>query len=159
MLEISLQATHLDDLDERMKRAISRKMTQLTNLMYQKVIDNLSGKILQTKSGQLVGSVYKQRDRMSGGVITGHVGIEPETPKAWALEKGGRDFYPITPKSASVLKFYWDKVGETVYLHYVNHPPSRQFGYLSDALEEMRPEVPSRFSDLVAMINAGEGEE
>lgn len=159
MLEVSLTAVGLDDLDERMKRAISRKMTQLTDLLYDKVIENLSGKILQQKSGELISSIHKDRERMSGGVITGRVYVEPESPKAWALEVGGKGMYPIVPTKASVLRFYWEKLGQIVYLHSVNHPPSQAFGYLRYAAEEVEVLIPERFSDLIAMVIAGEGEE
>jgi hypothetical protein len=159
MLEVSITATNLDDLDERMRRAISRKMTQLTDLLYDKVIENLSGRVLQQKSGELIETVRKQRDRMSGGVINASVFMSPESPKAWALEVGGKGYYPIVPTKASILKFYWEKVGQIVYLHSVNHPPSRAFGYLRLAAEEVEPLIPEKFSDLVQLMIAGEGEE
>jgi hypothetical protein len=132
-------------------------MTQLTDIMYEKVIENLSGKILQSKSGELVSSIHKERTRLSEGVITGTVFVSPESPKAWALEKGGSGSYPIIAKNQA-LKFFWDKVGQVVFFPSVNHPASKEFGYLRRALEEMEPEVPERFSDIVALIISGEGE-
>jgi hypothetical protein len=157
MLEISLQSTGLDDLDIKMRRAISKKMTQLTDIMYEKVIENLSGKILQSKSGELVSSIHKERTRLSEGVITGRVFVSPESPKAWALEKGGSSSYPIFAKNET-LKFFWDKMGQVVYFPSVNHPASKEFGYLRHALEEMEPLVPERFSDIVSLIINNEGD-
>lgn len=158
MLEVSFETTNLTDLDVKMRRAISRKMTELTILLYEKVQENLAGKILQTKSGQLLSSVEYERERMTEGVITGSVFINPETPKAFALEFGGKGNYPIVPTKSSVLRFI-SKGGATVFASSVDHPPSRKFGYLQHALEEIELRIPERFSDLIWLIEAGEGED
>ena len=159
MLEIGLETTNINDLDVRIRRAISRKMTDLTRLMYDKVLENLSGKLLNKRSGQLISSIEYDRERISEGVIEGSVYVNPETPKAWALEKGGEREYPILPTKASVLAFYWEKAGQKVFLAGVTHPPSREFGYLRHALDDIEEMIPDRFSDLIWLIESGEGDE
>lgn len=71
----------------------------------------------------------------------GEVFIEPTTPKALALEKGGERMYEILPTKASVLRWI-NKGGEKVFAKHVNHPPSRAFRYLGEAYDEMVEIVP-----------------
>lgn len=149
MLSIKLEGQYrIDSLGRRLKAATERKMVELTDVMYAKVMENVSGKILQKKSGELAASIRKHVD-ISGEPLIGEVYVDPVTPKAMALERGGDRFYPIVPTKATVLKFYWEKLGRTVYLHYVNHPPSKEFAYLAIALAEMEEEVPAGFRDAI----------
>jgi hypothetical protein len=156
MLEISLQASgvELEGLDERLKEAVAAKLTELTRLAYAKVVENLSGRILQKRSGQLLGSV-REEVYIGTDVMTGSVYMENAGPKAYALEKGGERSYPIFPTKASVLRFYWDKVGRVVYFHEVNHPPSREFAYLRTAAEEVEALVPEGFRSAIDTVLIG----
>lgn len=133
--------SNLDGLDERVKLAIAKKLLSLTTLMHDKVIENISGKILQQKTGQLISSIQQRTDTNSNPMV-GEVYVEPATAKAWALEKGGEREYQILPTKAEVLRFYWDKIGQVVSFHSVNHPPSREFAYLKAALLEMETLAP-----------------
>lgn len=126
----------LDDMDVRIWAAVVAKVTNLTQQMYEQVLENLSGKILQVKSGQLLGSIRQTVDAASD-TVTGVVGPEPSTPKAAALELGGNRSYTILPTKGTVLKFYWDKMGSTVFFPSVNHPPSKEYAYLRTVMEEM----------------------
>jgi hypothetical protein len=47
---------------------------------------------------------------------------------------GGRGVYPIVPRRASRLRFYWVKAGGVVYLKRVRHPGSPAQEYLTKAL-------------------------
>lgn len=128
--------SNLDGLDERVKAAIAKKLTMLTTIMHNKVVENITGKILQQKTGQLLSSIQQRVDTSSNPMM-GEVFVEPTSAKAWALEKGGEREYQILPTKSAVLRFYWDKVGQVVNFYSVNHPPSREFAYLKTALMEM----------------------
>jgi hypothetical protein len=143
----------LDGLDEKIRVAVAAKLTELTGILHNKVIENISGKILQKQSGQLAGSIQQSVDTSNEPMI-GFVFPEPASPKAWALEKGGESYYPITPTKAAVLRFI-AKSGETVFAKSVNHPPSKEFAYLRLALEEMEPIIPAEFRDAIAEAIAG----
>ena len=154
MLEISLEGTtRLDSIGRRLRVATEKKMIELTGLMYEKVIENLSGKILNKQSGQLVSSVH-QENSANGDFYLGSVYISPITEKALALEKGGKGYYPIIATKASVLHFF-TKNGAEVFTKSVNHPPSREFAYMRTALEEMSPLVPRGFQEYIQGVLDG----
>lgn len=148
MFEVSFgYSDNLNDLDEEVKRAIIVKLTELTDILYNKVVGNLSGKILQKQSGQLLSSVQQEVTSTSGGdTWIGRVFIEPETPKALALEYGGKGYYTIVPTKANLLRFL-GKDGSMVFAKSVHHPPAQAYAYLRNALAEMEPLVPEIFRE------------
>ena len=154
MLEISLEGTtRIDSIGRRLRVATEKKMTELTDIMYEKVLENLSGKILNKVTGALAGSVQKQND-VNGDFYIGDVYISPADDKAWALEKGGRRRYPIEPSKAEVLRFI-SKSGELIFTKHVDHPPSKEFAYLRLALEDMRELVPQGFREYIQGVLDG----
>lgn len=137
MLEITFTYDgKLDNMEHTLWAAVSAKVEQLTKAMHDKVIENVSGKILQKKSGQLAESI-QMRFEYGAELVRGSVFPEPASPKAWALEKGGEEFYSIVPVKARLL--HWiDKGGEKVFAKEVNHPPSKAFRYLGEAFDEIK---------------------
>ena len=155
MLEISLEGTtRFDSLGRRLRVATEKKMVELTDLLYNKVMENISGRILQKRSGALASSIQRSVD-LTQEVMVGSVFPEPADPKAWALEKGGTSNYPIVSSKGAMLKFYWDKAGKTVFLSHVDHPASKEFAYLRTALEEIVPEVPRGFQEYIQTVLDG----
>jgi len=148
-VEFHWEGTKIEDLDAKIREAIIKKLTYLTQVMYDKVIENLSGKILHKVSGQLVSSIQKETDT-SGEILTGSVFPEPQSPKAWVLEKGGEKYYQIVPVKANMLRFI--KEGKVIYAKQVIHPPSFGFGYLAEALVEMQSIVPEEFASAIKEI-------
>ena len=145
----------LADLDERIKAALALKLTELTKIMHDKVVANVSGAILQKQSGQLAESIRSVVET-GGDVMVGSVFPDPASPKAWALEKGGRAFYPIVPTKASVLSWV-NKGGDKVFARSVSHPPSKEFRYLGAAFDEMAELVPAGFSAAIQGVLDGAG--
>jgi len=133
----------LRNLPEDTKEAIRGAVHESATMLYVKVIENLSGKILESKSGFLKGSIEVDIDT-SGNPMVAFVGPKPASPKAWALEYGGKSSYEILPTKASVLHFFKES-GEEVFTRYVEHPPSKEFAYLRSALREMEPAIYNRF--------------
>jgi hypothetical protein len=140
----------LDGLEDKIREAIATKLTALTQLMHDKVIENVSGKILQRKTGELAGSIQQRIDSSAEPMI-GEVFVEPASPKAWALERGGEESYPIVPVRATVLSWI-GKDGAKVFARSVNHPPSKEFAYLRLALEDMEALVPEGFQQALQSV-------
>jgi hypothetical protein len=134
---------YLDDMPEELRLSIGEGITTLTDLLYDKVMENVSGKLLQTKTGELASSVQKMIDVDTDPMI-GSVFVDPVSPKAMALEYGGKDYYMILPSKAKVLRFF-TKDGVEVYSAFVNHPPSRAYMYLRSAFAEIAPMVEGSF--------------
>lgn len=140
MFELELRAEFRTEfwnsLPEALREAIREKTIDQTIALYNKVMENVEGKILHSKSGQLAESI-KYSSKQDGDAYTGSIYVSPATPKAFALEYGGKDYYSIVPVNKKMLHFFWEKVGMSVYLDYVDHPPSKEFGYLRTALEDV----------------------
>lgn len=144
----------LTGLDERIKVAVVRKMTELTLLCYNKVMENVSGKVLQQQSGELARSIHYEIEE-TADTVKGTVFVRPETAKAAALEYGGKGYYEIVPVKASILRFF-AKSGDLVFTPHVNHPPSRAFRYLGLAADEMATLVPEGLQEVIEAVIAGE---
>lgn len=154
MLEVSIEGvTRLDSLGRRLRVATEKKMIELTGVLYEKVQENLSGKVLQKRSGELSGSI-RQVNEVHDDFYVGSVFPSPATDKAWALEKGGKGYYEIVATKAQMLKFV-TKSGETLFRKRVNHPPSKEFGYLRLALAETEETVPQGFRDYIQTVLDG----
>lgn len=155
MLEIRIEAfPRLDSLGRRLRVATERKTVEVTHIVYAKVLENLSGKILQKKTGELYSSIRQQVD-ITSDLIVGEVMVDPTTPKALALEYGGKSEYVIEPVKSTILKFFWEKKNETVYLHSVNHPPSKEFAYMRLAAEETMALIPDKYLEAMNTVIAG----
>jgi len=144
MLSIEIRPTQgfgedLVDLSARQRRKADQELDRLADLLYTKVIENLSGKVLQSKTGELKGSISKEVYH-SGYEFIAFVGPVPATAKAFALEYGGKDYYMIYPSKAQVLAWIADD-GDYVFAKRVAHPPSKEYAYLRSALEEVREEL------------------
>lgn len=150
-LKVKLTRTgiDLDGLDERVRIAVQKKFEYLADLLFDKVMENVTGRILQSKSGQLAESIKKEVHAEANPMYA-IVGPKPATPKAWALEKGGREDYPIFPIKAMALHFFWEKMGEEVFMSYVpEHPPASPYRYLGRAYETVRRQAPQAMKDAI----------
>lgn len=141
MLSIEIKPTEsfgekIYGLSARVRHKWDQRLDALTELLYDKVIANVSGKILQSKTGDLKSRIVKESFH-SGYEFIGFVGINQATPKDYALEFGGTGPYTITPKEK--LWLYWyDQYSGPVFAKHVNHPPSREYRYIREAEEEVR---------------------
>lgn len=134
---------NLADFEKKSWPLIERKFQVLVDALKAKIQENLSGRVLQTKSGALLRDVVSGVERQ-GTLLIGYAGIEPEneTIKEYALthEYGGRGTYTIVPVNKSVLRFI-GKSGDVVFTKFVRHPAAPERSYLRSALAEMQPEI------------------
>lgn len=118
----------------------------IVNRMFaDRVKGNLSGAVLKTQTGKLLGSVQqtptqKSGDELYGAVTAGgdlaHYGIY--------FEEGGTGYYDIYPVNARVLAFM--SGGQTLFAKHVNHPPIPKLPWFA-------PEVPASTDEMTAQLN------
>ena len=118
-------------------------MVDLGLFVYNKVQENVTGKILQIKTGDLSRSI-KVSVRTSGNPMTLTVGPEPVDVKAWVLEHGGKGYYKITPKYMMLL--HWVDEEGSHFRKRVWHPPMKAHYYMGTVLEEI--DFPSYFDEM-----------
>lgn len=143
------------ELPVKFRLELATKIDRIADLVEAKVRENLSGGILDIKSGQLIGSIRKEIDIAAigavehGGAFIAFVGPIPATPKAWALEYGGKGSYVIPVGKRGVLANR-----ETGFFSKrdVVHPPAKEYAYLRSVPPEIAPIAKEML--LEAFINA-----
>lgn len=134
----------LDGIPSRLVQALEDKLSTLMGLVRVKVEENLSGAVLQTKSGALKGSLVSGVERIGSSTFVGFVDVGPMDAKvaAYAMvhEYGGKDYYEIVPVHKRMLRFV-GKSGDVVFAPYVYHPPAQERSYLRSALWAMESEI------------------
>jgi len=128
-------------LSNRIRSKWNQRLEATAHLLKEKVLQNLDGKILHKRSGQLYESIHEET-YASGYDFIAFVGPIPASPKAFALEYGGKGDYiiPVGPKG-----FLASKDGDFFSKRDVIHPPSKEYAYLRTAMEEIEPTLPGEF--------------
>lgn len=92
-------------------------------------------------TGNLARSIRADSPRVGFGRVSGSVGSD--LVYASAVEGGAglygphQSKYPIRPRNAKKLRFYWRKVGRVVSLPSVRHPGQRGKNYLLQAAQSV----------------------
>jgi hypothetical protein len=128
--------------------ALSAKMESATDLLVDAIQVNLSGNVLQVRTGKLLSTVRKGPIEVSGGVIEGTVVAGgSDAPYGIMQELGGTRPYDIYPVNKKVLAFLAD--GKQIFTAYVNHPPLVKKGFVELAVAELEPEIIEGFREVV----------
>jgi phage gpG-like protein len=128
------------------------KSNVLTAALRQKVDENLSGGVLQSKSGLLRDSI-SDFTQSTGDDITAGVSVSGDVPYAAIQEYGGTTkAHIIEATNAKALAFSMN--GKQVFAKYINHPGSviPEHAYLRSALEDMDDEIMSGLEEGLKVI-------
>jgi hypothetical protein len=131
---------------------LAERIDAVNQMMADRVKANLSGGVLQTRSGKLLDTVRQEPAQISGDEIIGAVtaGGE-EAPYGIYFEKGGSGYYDIVPVNARVLAFMSE--GQQIFAKMVHHPPiplKPWFGPEVDvATDEMANELNAVFQEVL----------
>lgn len=129
-------------LSKRLRSKWNARMESAGQELKAKVLENLDGKILQKRSGQLYDSI--ELDVYTEGYdFIAFVGPVPATPKAMSLEFGGKGDYLIPIGAKGVLA---NKDTGFFSKSSVIHPPSKEYAYLRTALEEIEASLPGELA-------------
>jgi hypothetical protein len=140
ILELVIDAsTPVEDIQayqDAIEVALYARTQQLTHMFAERVRANLSGEVLQSRSGRLLGTVMEQGpyatgDSIQSGVIAGG----EEAPYGIVHEKGGIDFYTIYPVNRKALAFEMN--GKMCFFASVNHPPALERPWFGPVADEM----------------------
>lgn len=157
MIEISFEYVNAPGaLNERIHAALADKFVELAQVLYEKVEANVSGKILQQKTGALAANIAAgTRIDTASNPMTAFIGPANAGQKEKTLELGGRAEYAFYPTKADVLHWF-TKDGESVYRAYVlHHPASKAFHYLQEAADEMSPLMTEGFREAIDRVLRG----
>lgn len=128
------------EMPDKIHDALLVKMAELTQRLIAKTQDNLSGKVLQSRSGALRDSIAGQISD-TGSTLTATVGSYGVRYAAIQEYGGTTSPHDILPTKANALAFIVD--GKQVFAKIVHHPGSRipPHYYLQGALDDMHDEI------------------
>jgi phage gpG-like protein len=164
MLHLSLEgqaalAGRLAATPDRLRAALAQKARALVQNLFAQVDANLSGGVLQTRSGALRDSirvrVAEQDDTVSVEIVS-----DGGVPYAAIQDVGGKTAaHDILPDKARVLAFVMN--GKQVFARTIHHPgshiPARS--YLGSALDEQRDAIAQALTGTVLSLCGDLGEE
>lgn len=139
-LELIIDASgpieNLETIEDEIEVALYARTQKLNHLFAEKVRQNLSGDVLNVKSGDLLGSVLEEGPNATGGEIVASVTAGgDEAPYGIIHERGGQSEYDIYPVNRQALMFELN--GKTVFAHSVHHPPLPQRPWFDPVVVEM----------------------
>ncbi len=105
------------DFVSRLPRQLSKEVTsEAAKEGFQMLAKATESKHRET--GAMRRSIFNRRSGTDGRQI----GFDPNiAPHAVYVLRGTRP-HVIVPRNKSILKFYWERIGETVFRQSVNHP-------------------------------------
>jgi phage gpG-like protein len=157
MLQISLEgqaelAERLGATPDRLRAALVEKVEALAQNLFAQVDVNLSGGVLQTRSGALRDSIEMQLSEQDDS-IGAEIFSDGSVPYAAIQEYGGKTAaHQILPDKARVLAFVMN--GKQVFARTIHHPGSQipARSYLGSALDEQRDDIAQELTDVVLSI-------
>lgn len=164
MLRIALDgqeelAGRLADMPDVLRAALAEKAEALAqNLLTQVVDANLSGGVLNARSGALRASIQMEVSPKDSG-IDADIFSDGDIPYAAIQEFGGKTAaHEILPDKSRVLAFVMN--GKNVFARRVRHPGSQlpERSYLRSALEDQGEEIVGALTQAVAGAAGNLGE-
>jgi len=151
MIEVTVSAAdalgRLRDLPQDLASRLATVVATLAQTLYDRVEENLSGAVLQRRSGRLASSIVQEIDG-----LTASVGFDPAAVPYGAAQEFGADIraHLIAAKNARALSFV--VAGKRVFARRVMFPgahlPERSF--LRSALTDLAPEIGAEIAAAVA---------
>jgi len=137
----------LDGYSERFKKTIVNRLNRFADVVAEKVRQNLSGKVVQVRSGKLLESLditYATMENFNAQVYMADAPFYAELLEFGSPSAGGT--YIIQANKAKVLKFFWEKRGIMFRGKRVQHPYQRRMSFLYSALTGLDGEFPNRIA-------------
>lgn len=113
----------------------------------ERVRGNLTGGVLQQRSGKLLSTVMQEPAQLDGDTLYGAVTAGGDlAPYGIYFEEGGTGYYEIRPVNARVLAFM--SGGQQLFAKVVNHPPIPHLPWFG-------PEVITGSDEMEQSLNEG----
>lgn len=118
----------------------------------QRVQANLSGAVLQQRTGKLYGSVMQEPAQVGGDEVYAAVTAGGDlAPYGIYFEEGGTGYYEIRPVNARVLAFMGS--GKIIFAKIVNHPPIPKLPWFApevdQATADMKTQIAQAFEEVL----------
>ncbi len=135
----------------KVQAVLISKIDIFTALAQRDVQGNLTGGVLNQRSGKLLRSVQVTPARVvSPGVVSGAVGTDDNDPAfvyGIVHEKGGVKAYLIKAKSAKALAF--TAGGQTVFAKSVMHPPAKKRSWIGPVADILKSQFSAEMAEAI----------
>lgn len=137
----------LENASDTVTVKLREKVELLQHMLADKIRANLSGGILQVRSGKLRDSVKELPIEVNGQIVDGPVQVGgPDIPYGAVLEHGGTHNYVIVPVNKKYLAFMID--GKQIFTKLVHRTPLLARHYVGLAVAEVEPDALSHFRSI-----------
>jgi hypothetical protein len=150
LVNIEQAQEYVNDRRDAFVDMMAERIDAVDAMMADRVRMNLSGGVLQSRTGRLLDTVMQEPAQISGDVITAAVTAGGDSaPYGVYFEEGGDGYYDIVPINARVLAFMAE--GQMIFARMVHHPPIPKLPWF-------QPEVDTATEEMEAELNAVIGE-
>ena len=134
LVDVDQAKSFIEERRNSLVDLISERMDLVNKMFADEVRGNLSGGVLQSRSGKLLNTVMQTPAQVSGEEVYGSVqaGGE-EAPYGIYFEEGGTHAYEIVPVNARVLAFV--SGGQQIFARMVHHPPIPHLPWFGPAVD------------------------
>lgn len=151
VLDVESAEEYTQDFADSLEEALFVKLGQLNEQTADLIRANLSGEVLNVKSGILLGTVLARGPFHTSEVIDALVTAGgDEAPYGIVHEEGGAGYYIIMPVNRMALMFEMN--GKNVFAMRVNHPPAVARHWFSGATDQMEPIIAEGLQETISEV-------
>lgn len=133
----------ISNLEAKYDKLIGRlveKVNAANEQLAEKIRANLSGAVLNIRSGKLIGTVKAVPAEVTGGIVEGGIVVGGvDAPYGVVHERGGKRNYIITPVNKAYLAFMVD--GKQIFTKLVRRQPVPKRAFVEPAKLELQSEI------------------
>lgn len=145
-LDPSQAEKYIGDIRQSLSDRIAGEMDVVMQMFEERVRENLSGGVLQNRSGNLLSTVMRTPAQRSGDELYSSVQAGgDQAPYGIFFEEGGDGYYTIAPVNARVLSFM-GAGGEHVFAMLVNHPPTPKLPWFAVEIPQTKDDMETRMN-------------
>lgn len=124
---------------------LAERIDAVNAMFADRVKRNLSGGVLQERTGALLSTVRQEPAQRSGDELYGAVTAGgDEAPYGIYFEDGGSGYYDIVPVNARVLSFMGE--GGRIFAKIIHHPPTPKLPWFAPEVETGRADMEKELS-------------
>lgn len=141
-----------EDTRDRLSDVIGNRIDVMNSMIAERIRANLTGQVLNARSGNLLRTVDWQASSKSGNIVSGAVSAGgTAAPYGIYFEKGGLGPYIIEAKDGGALSFMYE--GQRIFRKIVIHPAIPHLPWFQPAVDigthEIMDDLNAAFGDVL----------
>jgi hypothetical protein len=151
LVDVEQAQAYIEGKRDALVDMLAERMDAVNQMMADRVRANLSGGVLETRTGKLLETVMQEPAQISGDIITGAVTAGGEAaPYGIYFEEGGTGYYDIVPVNARVLAFMGE--GQMIFARMVHHPPTPKLPWFGPEVDTASDEMATELNQIIQEV-------